>query len=177
MFERTKVDNSQDMKTAAASIELDDGRRVAGKFRVPRSKTLADALNGPAQFMEFQPFDGEKELIAKSAIRSLRLISVPQGRSPEKLIADNDTFDPHQILGVAKGASRADVRAAFHQMSKTYHPDRYSNAELPTEVINYLDAMVRRINAAYEVLAEETARREAFARQRSEPVYTSRPMA
>jgi len=177
MFERTQVDNSRDVVTAAASIELDDGRRVSGRFLIARSKTLLDTLNGAAQFVEFEPYDGEKEVIAKSSIRSLRMISVPKGRNPAKIIADGNSFDPHKILGLEKGASRADVRSAYHKLSKTYHPDRYSSAELPDEVVTYLDAMVRRINAAYEILSEEAVKREAFAAQRSEPVYHSTPMA
>ena len=177
MFERTKVDNSQDIATAAASIELDDGRRIAGKFRIARSKALVEVLNGPAHFIEFEPYNGDVELIAKSSIRSLRMISVPTGRHPSKIIIESDGFDPHQILGVQKGADRAEVRSAFHKLSKTYHPDRYSNADLPLEVVTYLDAMVRRINAAYEVLAAEASKRDTFAAQRTQPVYTSTPMA
>jgi len=177
MFERTKVDNSQDVATAAASIELDDGRRIAGRFLIARSKSLIDVLNGTAQFVEFEPYDGEKEVLAKSSIRSLRMISVPKGRNPTRIIADADSFDPHKVLGLAKGASRKDVRSAYHNLSKTYHPDRYSSAELPAEVMTYLDATVRRINAAYEILSEEAAKREAFAAQRSEPIYHSSPMA
>ena len=177
MFERTKVDNSQDVTVAAASIELDDGRRIAGRFLIARSKSLLEILNGAAQFVEFEPYDGEKEVIAKSSIRSLRMISVPTGRNPARIIAEGDSFDPHKILGLEKGASRADVRTAYHKLSKTYHPDRYANADLPNEVVTYLDAMVRRINAAYEVLSEQAAKREAFAAQRSEPVYQSGPMA
>jgi DnaJ domain len=176
MFERTKVDNSRDLAAAAASIELSDGRRVSGRFLISRSKTLIDILNGTTQFIEFEPFDGEAEIIAKSSIRSLRMISVPGGREPSTFIRDNGNFNPYDILGIKKGAGRSEVRAAFHKYAKSYHPDRYSNAELPQEVMSYLETMARRVNAAYEVLSEETARSEAFAAQRTEPVYqSSRP--
>lgn len=102
---------------------------------------------------------------------------MPTGRHPSAIIKDADNFNPYEVLALEKGANRAAVRAAFHEHSKTYHPDRYSTAELPTEVMDYLEAMARRVNAAYEVLSEETAKAEAFAAQRTEPVYTSAPAA
>lgn len=177
MFERTKVDNSHDLAAAAAMIELDDGRRISGRFLIPRSKSLIEVLNGSAGFIEFEPFDGEKSVIAKSTIRSLRMLSNAAGGDPSTLIRERQDFDPYQILGLDKLAARSDVRDAFHRLAKAYHPDRYANAELPPEVSHYLQAMARRINAAYEVLAEEAARREAFSAQRTPPVYqSSRPI-
>jgi len=175
MFERTKIDNSRDLAAAAASIELTDGRRVSGRFLISRSKALIDILNGTTQFLEFEPYDGDVEIIAKSSIQSLRMISVPSGREPSTFIQDNGNFNPYDILGIEKGADRAEVRAAFHKSAKSYHPDRYSNADLPQEVMSYLEAMARRVNAAYEVLSEETAIAEALAAQRSEPVCQSSP--
>lgn len=175
MFERSKVDNSRDITAVAASIELHDGRRISGRFLVARSKSAIDHLNGPAQFIEFQLYDGETECLAKSAIRSFRLASVPTGRNSTALVKDKDDFDPYKILGLEMGAGKADVRHAFHKQAKAYHPDRYANAELPPEVLSYLAAMARRINAAYEVLAEEAVKKEAFAAQRREPVYQSNP--
>lgn len=177
MFERTKVDNSRDVAAAPAAIELDDGRRLSGRFLIARSKTLVDVLNGPAQFVEFEPYDGEAQIIAKAAIRSLQLISAPGGRNAASTIRVSDEFNPYEVLGLAKGASRAEVRAAFHKRSLTYHPDRYSQAQLPPEVLHYLEAMARRINAAHEALADETVRAEAFAAQRTAPIYQSGPTA
>jgi hypothetical protein len=173
VFERNKVDNSRDITAAAAQIELDDGRKISGRFLIPRSKALVEVLNGPAQFIEFETYDGDPELIAKSSIRSLRMISAPSGRHPKSFIKDVDNFNPYEILGLEKGASRAAVRTAFLTASKTYHPDRYSSAELPDEVLGYLEAMARRINAAYEVLLDETARAEDFASRRTQPIYQS----
>lgn len=177
MFERNRVDNSRDIKAAAAQIELVDGRRIGGKFLIARSKSLVEVLNGPEQFIEFEPYNGTAEVIAKASIRSLRKVSAPSGKDPGTILKHGDDFDPYAILGVAKGASRSDIRAAYHQHSKSYHPDRYSNAELPAEVATYLDAMARRINAAYEVLNDEAAKAEAQAARRTEPVYTSGPAA
>ena len=41
--------------------------------------------------------------------------------------------------------TRDEIRQAYFAQAKVYHPDRYATAELPTEVIEYLFAMARRI--------------------------------
>ena len=79
-------------------------------------------------------------------------------------------FDPYLILQIRPGASWEQIKAAYHAQAKTYHPDRYANAELPTEVKEYLAVMARRINAAYAALEPVSSPRTAA---RAEPVYTS----
>ena len=49
----------------------------------------------------------------------------------------------------------SEIREAYFALAKVYHPDRYATAELPTEVIEYLFAMARRINAAHAALNVE----------------------
>ena len=39
-------------------------------------------------------------------------------------------------------------------MARTYHPDRFADANLPPEVLDYLNAMARRINGVYEELTD-----------------------
>jgi curved DNA-binding protein CbpA len=75
------------------------------------------------------------------------------------------------VLGLDRGAGRAAVRDAFHRLSMRYHPDRYSLADLPDEVSEYLEAMARRVNAAYELLSAELARDERQQARHAAPVY------
>ena len=89
-------------------------------------------------------------------------------------VAHGSEFDPYDVLGLEKGAGRLAIRAAYRQQSMTYHPDRYSSARLPCEVMEYLEAMARRINVAYDILSNDEAYRAA-ATPRSEPVYSSTP--
>ena len=102
MFERSQVDNSREISAVAASVELNDGRRLSGRFLIARSKPLIDVLNGPTQFIEFQLYEGETECLAKSAIRSFRLVSAPMGRNPATIIKDKDDINPYNILGLEK---------------------------------------------------------------------------
>ncbi|MCB1511860.1 MAG: J domain-containing protein [Hyphomicrobiaceae bacterium] len=173
MFERNKIDNTRHQQAIAVELTLGDGRASKGKLAVPMSKTLFDALNGDNSFIEFEPFDGEREFIAKSAVRSVRLINVPDHR-PLGAFTDQAGFDPYLVLGLSRGASTDDLRRAYHRLSMTYHPDRYATAELPDEVKTYLEAMARRINTAYSVLQGEQAVAKRYAAQKSAPIYDSR---
>jgi hypothetical protein len=143
---------------------------------VPATQAPLDAINSPGAFLEFVPYAGEPRLIAKSTIASIKLVGVPRApqlhsRSP------HEDFDPHMILGISAEATWEEVRAAYLQLSKAYHPDRYSSALLPTEVADYLETMARRINAAYAALetTEKSTRRNRA--ELSPAVFSSRPRA
>ncbi len=173
MFERNRIDNNQDLAASSVIVELDDGHRAAGQILFPRSKSLLEILNGPAQFIEFIPLDGEQqaEMIAKSSIRSLRAVATPSVRAATAKLRPAAEFDPYEILGLSPGADRSAVRHAFHSLSKLYHPDRYSAADLPPEVVDYLEAMARRVNAAHELLSVETVAVERQSARRQAPIY------
>ena len=69
------------------------------------------------------------------------------------------------MLGVAHGAKRDVVRAAYHKLAKAYHPDSYASKDLPDEIVEYACSMLGRINLAYQELSEmpgqEARRQEA----------------
>ena len=136
---------------------------------------MADVLNGSGGFIEFEPYGGERSFIAKSQIFSLKLVGVPRAGNLQQRVRNMDDFDPHQVLGVPYGTPWDEVRQAFVQRSKVYHPDRYANAALPEEVKDYLAAMARRINAAYAALEIPHQATKTAAAQRAEPIYTSQP--
>ncbi len=41
---------------------------------------------------------------------------------------------------------------AYRELTKTYHPDRLASMQLPAEMLDYAEAMQRRINAAFDEL-------------------------
>jgi hypothetical protein len=53
-------------------------------------------------------------------------------------------MDPHAVLGVAPGASAADLAAAYRREAKRWHPDRSGGEEA--------QARMAAVNAAYEEL-------------------------
>lgn len=170
MFDR-KTDTSEGSGTSAV-LTLTDGTELKGRVAVTAGRTLIDALNGTALFIEFEEYAGARTYIAKHAIASLRLINPQRGQSLPRM-RDTDGFDPHQILGLPLGAPFEDVRAAYLGKAKVYHPDRYSSAELPDEVRRYLEDMSRRINAAFSALEDTHQQKRQSTVQRLAPVYSS----
>ncbi len=177
MFERSRVDNRPEPTMVPVELEMVDGSEAKGKLVVASSHAPLDAINNPGGFVEFLPYAGEPRLLAKATIAAIKLVGAPRMPSLRPRTGLSDDFDPYAILGVPEGSTWEEVRAAYLQLSKTYHPDRYSSATLPGEVCQYLETMARRVNAAYAALEtnERTARR--FRADAMPAVYTSRPRA
>lgn len=177
MFERNKIDNAPEPTFVPVEITLADGERLKGKMAVPMGRTILDAINGSGTFVEFEPYGGERRFIAKAQMASIQLVGVPRSSALGHRTRPQGDFDPHAILGVSTEASWDEVRQAYVQLTKSYHPDRYANAVLPDEVKDYLDSTVRRLNAAYAALEAPQKVVRAHAAERSAPVYTSQPRA
>jgi hypothetical protein len=177
MFERNKID-AVEQQGIAVEMTTDTGDTLGGKVLVARGKALSAVLNSTDTFVDFEPWGGERVLIAKATIRSIKPVQIARPESLASRAASADAFDPYTILGVKVGASLEEVKGAWHRLSMAYHPDRYASAELPSEVLDYLAAMVRRINAAYAALeAPLQARRRALAGLRATEIGGSRTTA
>ena len=59
--------------------------------------------------------------------------------------------DPYAVLGGKKDASEAEIKKAFRQLAKKYHPDQNKNA--PNAKEKFAAA-----NQAYEILGDKTKR-------------------
>ncbi len=172
MFERSRVDTVE-QTGIPVELTLGDGSLLKGRFLIASGRNLFEYLNSAGGFIEFEQYGGERAYIAKSTIASLKPVNVPKPVNLAARQRDLDTFDPHSILGVAPSTPHDEVKAAWHRLSKTYHPDRYSSVELPPEVRDYLATMARRINAAYAALETGNQSAKRTLERRAAPVYTS----
>ncbi len=148
-------------------ITLGDGQRLSGRFVLPPGRSLPEVLNGVATFIEFQPHDGERTFVAKSALHRVTPSNVPSTPDLWAGPSQGAGFDPYAVLGVEKDATREHVRDAYLKLAKLYHPDRYATADLPREVRDYLAVMVRRINAAHDALLSRMQKAGT-----QEPIFT-----
>ncbi len=142
----------QNSDTVSISVVLRDGTILSGSVLVPRDKKLHDVFNAVEPFVEFEDFRAGTTVLAKTAIRSVRTNDLPQADQLEKRLKLLEKSDPFQVLGVPKTVDRETLRTAYVNLARTYHPDRFAQAELPVEVIEYINTMARRVNAAYSEL-------------------------
>ena len=59
-------------------------------------------------------------------------------------------FDPYQVLQVTRGARKEEIRAAYLNLIKQYHPDKLSH--LGKEFQDIAEEKTQGINRAYEIL-------------------------
>ena len=85
------------------------------------------------------------------------------------------TLTYYDVLGVPREAEPAEIRDAFFQRSKSYHPDRYFKKELGPYA-DLLNEVYKRIVAAHDVLRDPKLR-GAYDRSLSPTTTESRPIA
>ncbi len=65
--------------------------------------------------------------------------------------------DPYQVLGVSRDATEEQVKAAYRDLAKKYHPDNYADSPL-ADVAN---EKMQEVNAAYDAVLKELKNRKA----------------
>jgi hypothetical protein len=103
-----------------------------------------------------------------------RLPDEQTARAEEELIAALEAelrafaaMNPYQILGIAAGAGEPEARAAFAELSRRYHPDRFARFE---------SGRAQRLASDVFVLLREAYRRIADAADRPRPAPRATPM-
>ena len=76
-----------------------------------------------------------------------------------------DELDYYQILNVEQSASTSDIRKAFHDSSRTFHPD--ANRDLTGDLRDQCRQISKRITEAYCVL-RDTRRRQTYDAKKSD---------
>lgn len=56
--------------------------------------------------------------------------------------------DPYEVLGVPRGASEDQIKSAYRELAKKYHPDNYSGSPLQ----DLADEKMKEINEAYDAI-------------------------
>lgn len=61
--------------------------------------------------------------------------------------------DPYRVLGISPSATDEEVKKAYREMAKKYHPDNYAN----TEFADVANEKMKSINEAYDTILRERA--------------------
>lgn len=172
MFERNRVDTSTRRQTnaVAAEITFTDGETLKGNFLISATRQIFDVLNGADSFLEFEPHQGCRRLIAKSMVAEIKLVNIPQ----QPKFPDSHSFDPFQVLGIERDTPWNEIRERYLALAKAYHSDCYAGAQLPGEVVDYIETMSRRVNSAFEAL-EAPRKIKRRIENKAEAIYTSQP--
>jgi hypothetical protein len=70
--------------------------------------------------------------------------------SERERAAGENGFDPYQVLRITRGASKEEIKAAYFNLIKQYHPDKVSHLGL--EFQKLADEKTQLINRAYQIL-------------------------
>ena len=60
-------------------------------------------------------------------------------------------MNPYKVLGVSENASQEEIRAAYLELVKKYHPDKYTDNPLK----ELAGEKLKEINQAYEMLTKK----------------------
>jgi DnaJ-class molecular chaperone len=84
-------------------------------------------------------------------------IRPPTPREIRTLARLLENFDYYQLLKVERGSPLGTIRAAYHQQSRNFYPDRYLNSS-DIELRDAVNAIAKRVKEAYAVLRHSVKR-------------------
>ena len=64
--------------------------------------------------------------------------------------------DPYKVLGVSRDASDDEIKKAYRELARKYHPDNYAGNPLA----DLVEEKMKEINEAYEMIRRERNRSE-----------------
>ena len=129
-------------------------RQIAGMFS-RGSPVLGELLDG---LFHIAKADGVVSPAELAYLRQVAAIFGLDETAFERLRSAHlgpDQADPHNILGVDRSASDAEIKAAWRKLTRESHPDRLIAQGMPQEFLDMATEKMATINAAYDRIAKE----------------------
>ena len=137
------------------TLHFSNGSKSIASLKLSLSGKLSEVLNNQDRFLDVIASDGQQQFVAKASIHRIEIVDPPKAKlNQQRRNSDRSQFDPHAVLGVESTVSKEQLRSAYINLVKSYHPDRFANLDLPHEMKNYAAAMQARINMAYDQLKD-----------------------
>ncbi|MBS0242480.1 MAG: J domain-containing protein [Proteobacteria bacterium] len=156
-----RAEGYRDLVKVSVEIELNTSKVLLGIMEKPRSKSLIDYMNGSEPFIELHHFEGSVLQVAKASILYCRQRDNEKADPLGSMLKSADVDNPLTVLGIKAAESKEQVRQAYLARMRMYHSDRYGGIDLPSEVVQHMATMTKRISVAYRdalALCEQHAR-------------------
>jgi hypothetical protein len=129
-------------------VMLSDGTVIRGSMMQPRDKTVRETISQPDPFLDLECDDGSTILIAKAQLRYVKPIEMPKSDHLERRLKMLEKMDVYAILRLQRGCDPGTVEASAERLMNLYDPERTTGRGLPSEVVEYMRAMSRRVETA-----------------------------
>ena len=116
-----------------------------------------------------RPKEAPKTTALEEELKAFEEEETPEAKPPEvdeklageivNLYLKIDAINKYELLGVARDADAAEIRAKYHTLLKKFHEDKIGHALTP-ELKNQANAVVQAITTAYETLSNQQKRRD-----------------
>lgn len=144
----------------AVELLLADGSQVIGHVFVGQHARVSDELNDDRRFLPVELGSGRVVNLSKASI--VRVAELPPPEGHRRLGGS----EPHALLGVSRESSDDEVKQAYTELARAYHPDRWANSHLPREAMEALNLALARVNEAYHLIMQGRRYARANAQER-----------
>jgi hypothetical protein len=154
----SKSDPANNLKRTRATLKMRSGDSEAGAILTPNHRTLREALNDEAPFIEIETEEGRVAFVLKTEIARIEPDPAAEPRAAERgaeMPSRFDAKDARLVLGVGADATEQEIATAWRDLAKAYHPDRLAALGLPNEMLRHAGRVMARVNAAYQSLKND----------------------
>ncbi len=81
--------------------------------------------------------------------------------------------DPYKVLGIDRSATDEEVKKAYRDLAKKYHPDNYVN----TPLADLADEKMKEVNEAYDTIQKMRKENSGYSQSGSSENYAGGPFA